>query len=104
MTLDEKCKEIAKDVIKDYSILSENMLKKEESDLLKTNWNAFLLGLIADQSVKAEMAWRLPYNLERRLGYFAFNSFISVLCSAFVFVVYNFPFLSDTKNNSSDGV
>ena len=29
MTLDEKCKEIAKDVIKDYSILSENMLKKE---------------------------------------------------------------------------
>ena len=28
MTLDEKCKEIAKDVIKDYSILSENMLKK----------------------------------------------------------------------------
>ena len=73
MTLDEKCKEIAKDVIKDYSILSENMLKKEESELLKTNWNAFLLGLIADQSVKAEMAWRLPYNLEKRLGYFDFN-------------------------------
>ena len=45
MTLDEKCKEIAKDVIGDYSILSENMLKKEESDLLKTNWNAFLLDL-----------------------------------------------------------
>lgn len=30
MTLDEKCKEIAKDVIKDYSILSENMLKKRK--------------------------------------------------------------------------
>ena len=73
MTLDEKCKEIAKDAIKDYSILSENMLKKEESYLLKTNWNAFLLGLIADQSVKAEMAWRLPYNLEKRLGYFDFE-------------------------------
>ena len=29
MTLDEKCKEIAKDVIGDYSILSEKMLKKE---------------------------------------------------------------------------
>lgn len=37
MTLDERCKEIAKDVINDYSILSENMLKKEESELLKTN-------------------------------------------------------------------
>lgn len=30
MTLDERCKEITKDVINDYSILSENMLKKKK--------------------------------------------------------------------------
>lgn len=70
--LNAKCKEIANKVIKDNSILSKNMLKKEESDFLLSDWNAFLLGLISDQSVKAEIAWRLPYFLSRRLGHFDF--------------------------------
>lgn len=74
--LNEKCKEVAKEVIKDNNILSDNMLKKEERDFLLSDWNAFIVGLISDQSVKAEMAWRLPYYLYKRLGYFDFNKII----------------------------
>ena len=74
--LNEKCKEVAKEVIKDNNILSDNMLKKEERDFLLSGCNAFILGLISDQSVKAEMAWRLPYYLYKRLGYFDFNKII----------------------------
>ncbi len=70
--LNEKCKEVAKEVIKDNSILSDNMLKNEEREFLLSDWNAFLIGLISDQSVKAEMAWRLPYYLSKRLGHFDF--------------------------------
>lgn len=70
--LNEKCKEVAKRVIADNSILSDNMLKKEEKDFLLSDWNAFLIGLISDQSVKAEIAWRLPYYLSQRLGHFDF--------------------------------
>lgn len=32
--------------------------------------NAFLFGLIADQSVRAEIAWSLPFRLRERLGHF----------------------------------
>ncbi len=32
--------------------------------------NAFLFGLIADQSVRAEIAWSLPYKLKQRIGHF----------------------------------
>lgn len=70
--LNTKCKEVAKEVIKDNSILSDNMLKNEEREFLLSDWNAFLIGLISDQSVKAEMAWRLPYYLSKRLGHFDF--------------------------------
>lgn len=68
--LNTKCKEVAKVVIKDNSILSDNMLKREEREVLLSDWNAFLIGLISDQSVKAEVAWRLPYYLSKRLGHF----------------------------------
>ena len=68
--LNRECKKIAVEAIKDNSILSDNMLKKEESEFLLSDWNAFLIALICDQSVKAEMAWRLPYLLSKRLGHF----------------------------------
>ena len=74
--LNAKCQDVAKEVIGDNSILSDNMLKAEEREFLLSDWNAFLIGLIADQSVKAEMAWRLPYYLSKRLGYFNFNKII----------------------------
>lgn len=71
--LNNKCKEIAKIVIVNNSILSDGMLKSEEREFLLSNWNAFLIGLISDQSVKTEVAWRLPYYLSKRLGHFDFN-------------------------------
>lgn len=40
------------------NILKGNLLKKEVKDFLINNPNAFLLGLISDQSVKAEIACR----------------------------------------------
>lgn len=39
--LNEKCKEVAKKVIKDNSILSDNMLRNEEKEFLLSDWNAF---------------------------------------------------------------
>ncbi len=32
-----------------------------------------MIALISDQSVKAEVAWRLPYYLSKRLGHFDFG-------------------------------
>ena len=52
------------------------MLEREKRDFLLSDWNAFLIGLISDQSVKAEMAWRLPYSLSKRLGYFDFDRIV----------------------------
>ena len=44
--LNRECKKIAVEAIKDNSILSDNMLKKEESEFLLSDWNAFLIALI----------------------------------------------------------
>lgn len=39
--------------------------------------NAFLFGLISDQSVKAETAWSLPYKLKDRMSTFEMQDIIS---------------------------
>lgn len=54
----------------DYNIFKGNLLGSKEKDLIMNNKNAFLIGLISDQSVKAELAWSLPFRLKERLGYF----------------------------------
>lgn len=54
----------------DYNIFKGDLLGNKEKDLLMNDKNAFLIGLISDQSVKAELAWSLPYKLKERLGYF----------------------------------
>ena len=46
------------------NILKGDLLKEEEREFISENSNAFLFGLIADQSVKAETAWSLPYKLK----------------------------------------
>ena len=52
-----KMLEYLKIVEKENSILKSNLLKKEEKDFILNNSNAFVIGLISDQSVKAEIAW-----------------------------------------------
>ena len=74
--LNIKSQEIAKEAIKNNSILSESLLEKKEREFLLNDWNAFLVGLISDQSVKMEMAWRLPYRLYKRLGHFDLNRLV----------------------------
>lgn len=53
---------------------SEMTLKRVvEADVfnfVRDDSNAFLFGLIADQSVRAEIAWSMPYRLNQRLGHF----------------------------------
>lgn len=40
------------------------------NEFVATNPLAFLFAVIADQGIPAERAWRLPYDLQRRLGHF----------------------------------
>lgn len=58
------------------SILKGNLLKEEEKQFILNNLNAFIIGLISDQSVKAETAWSLPYKLSERLGNFEFKEIL----------------------------
>lgn len=81
--LEKKELEILKSIL-DYlqeiedknSILKGNLLKEEEKQFILNNLNAFIIGLISDQSVKAETAWSLPYKLSKRLGNFEFNEIL----------------------------
>ncbi|MBN8580631.1 MAG: endonuclease III [Anaerolineae bacterium] len=46
-----------------------NLLGKDEFELIQNDSNAFLFGLISDQSVKAEIAWSLPFELRKRINH-----------------------------------
>ena len=59
-----------KTISDDYNIFKGNLLGEAERSLINEDPNAFLIGLISDQSVKAELAWSLPYRLGERLGKF----------------------------------
>ncbi|MDL2272977.1 hypothetical protein LJC34_00235 [Oscillospiraceae bacterium OttesenSCG-928-G22] len=59
-----------KTITNDYNIFKGNLLGEAERQLITGDPNAFLLGLISDQSVKAELAWSLPYRLGERIGKF----------------------------------
>lgn len=73
------------DILKEYlitlgknnNILTGDLLSTDVKKFLDNNANAFLIGLIADQSVKAELAWSLPYNLNNRIGTFDFEKIVS---------------------------
>jgi len=60
----------------DYNIFKGNLLDSETKNLLCNDMNAFLIGLISDQSVKVETAWSLPYKLKQRIGYFDISKLI----------------------------
>ena len=59
------------------NIFKGDLLSPAERDFLLNDPNAFLFGLIADQSVRAETAWSLPYKLSQRLGHFSMESIVS---------------------------
>lgn len=59
------------------SILKGNLLKEEEKQFIFNDLNAFIIGLVADQSVKAEIAWSLPYKLAQRMGSFNISEILN---------------------------
>ncbi len=75
--LNKVCNELEKKYISEIRILDNKNLTSAEKDFISSNWNAFLIALICDQSVKEEIAWRLPYRLSERLGYFDFKKILS---------------------------
>lgn len=51
-------------------MMLERVVPPEVFAFVRAEPNAFLFGLIADQSVRAEIAWSLPYRLRQRIGHF----------------------------------
>jgi len=43
---------------------------RQADRFIRTNWNAWLIGVIFDQGIPAEKAWEAPYLLKQRLGHF----------------------------------
>ena len=58
------------------NIFNGGLLTDAERDFVMRDSNAFLFGLIADQSVKAEIAWSLPYKLFQRLSHFSMKKIV----------------------------
>lgn len=54
----------------EFNIFKGDLLSPEESAFVTSDMNAFLFGLIADSSVRSEIAWALPYHLKERLQHF----------------------------------
>ncbi len=65
-----------KEIETESSILKGDLLSQNEKEFVLNNPNAFLIGLISDQSVKAELAWSLPYKLSQRLNTFDLNKIL----------------------------
>ncbi|MBD5389034.1 endonuclease III [bacterium] len=70
MTLQDALFDFEKKLGNEYNIFKGNLLSDAVKSQLSTDFNAFLFGLISDQSTKAEIAWSLPWNLKERLGHF----------------------------------
>ena len=51
----------------DGGLYTEN---READRFIRTNWNAWFIGVIFDQGIPAEKAWEAPYLLKQRLGHF----------------------------------
>lgn len=66
----QKIFEYEKDIKNDFNIFKGGLLEPEACSFVTSNMNAFLFGLISDSSVKAEIAWSLPYRLKERLHHF----------------------------------
>ena len=75
--LNSVCNGIGEKYISEIRILDNKNLTSKEKDLIAGDWNAFLIALICDQSVKEEVAWRLPYRLLERLGYLDLKKIVS---------------------------
>lgn len=82
-----------------YNILKGGLLAPKECEFVISNMNAFLFGLIADSSVKAEIAWSLPYRLKERLQHFDLNKIADMDIEELIGVIKEKPALHRYPSN-----
>lgn len=58
----------------EHNVLTGPLLDAPTKELLRTDCNAFLFGLLADQAIRVETAWSLPYKLRERLGHLSVST------------------------------
>lgn len=83
----------------DFNIFKGGLLAPEECEFVTSNMNAFLFGLIADSSVKAEIAWSLPYRLKERLHHLDLNKIASMEIEELTGVIKEKPALHRYPSN-----
>lgn len=88
-----------KEVKDDYNIFKGGLLAPKECEFVISNMNAFLFGLIADSSVKAEIAWSLPYRLKERLQHFDLNRIADMDIEELIGVIKEKPALHRYPSN-----
>lgn len=88
-----------KEIKDDFNIFKGGLLAVEECEFITSNMNAFLFGLIADSSVKAEIAWSLPYRLRERLRHFDLDKIASMNTEELIDIIKEKPALHRYPSN-----
>ena len=83
----------------DFNIFKGDLLAEKECEFVSNNMNAFLFGLIADFSVKAEIAWSLPYRLYERLHHFDLNRIVGMKTEELASIIKEKPALHRYPSN-----
>lgn len=76
----------------------QTFVDAESMELLIADPNAFLFGLIADQSVRVETAWSLPLRLMRRLGHLDVDRIAQLPVGALATIIRSRPALHRYPN------
>lgn len=90
-----------KDIKNDFNIFKGDLLEPEACSFVTSNMNAFLFGLISDSSVKAEIAWSLPYRLKERLHHFDLNKIANMDIDELTGIIKRKPALHRYPSNIS---
>lgn len=88
-----------KNIKDDFNIFKGNLLEPDACSFVTSNMNAFLFGLISDSSVKAEVAWSLPYRLKERLHHFDLNKIANMDTDELVSIIKEKPALHRYPSN-----
>ena len=95
----KKIFEYEKEIQDDFNIFKGGLLSTAECEFITNNMNAFLFGLIADSSVKAETAWALPYRLRERLQHFDLNKIANMEIDELIGLIKEKPALHRYPSN-----
>lgn len=88
-----------KEIGDNFNIFKGNLLEPAVCSFVTGNMNAFLFGLIADSSVKAEIAWSLPYHLKERLHHFDMTTIANMDIDELIGIIKEKPALHRYPSN-----